>query len=63
MTRQRLTSRFPKRLLRPAPVAKQPSTVELERYAQDYLRDCDYRMQSPRTIETRRISSRTCCGF
>ena len=30
-------------------------TVELERYSQDYLRDCDYRMQSPRTIETRRI--------
>lgn len=31
------------------------STVDLERYANDYLRDCDYRMQSPRTIETRRI--------
>lgn len=31
------------------------STVELERFAQDYLRDCDYRMQAPRTIETRRI--------
>ena len=31
------------------------STVDLERLAQDYLLDCDYRMQSPRTIETRRI--------
>ena len=27
------------------------STVDLERLAQDYLLDCDYRMQSPRTIE------------
>lgn len=26
----------------------------LERYADDYLLDCDYRMQSPRTIATRR---------
>ncbi len=31
------------------------STVDLARFANDYLRDCDYRMQSPRTIETRRI--------
>ena len=31
------------------------STLDLERLAQDYLLDCDYRLQSPRTIETRRI--------
>jgi len=30
-------------------------TTDLERHACDYLLDCDYRMQSPRTIETRRI--------
>jgi len=28
---------------------------DLERFAKDYLLDCDYRLQSPRTIETRRI--------
>ena len=28
---------------------------DLERLAKDYLLDCDYRMQSPRTIETRRF--------
>lgn len=27
----------------------------LERFAQEYLLDCDYRLQSPKTIETRRI--------
>ncbi len=29
--------------------------ADLEIFSRDYLLDCDYRMQSPRTIETRRI--------
>jgi hypothetical protein len=28
---------------------------DLERFASDYLTDCDYRLQAARTIETRRI--------
>lgn len=38
-----------------SPVQKDLTTADLERLAQDYLLDCDYRMQSPRTVETRRI--------
>jgi site-specific recombinase XerD len=30
-------------------------TAELERLTKDYLLDCDYRMQSPQTIATRRV--------
>lgn len=37
------------------PVSRGLAVGDLERLVKDYLLDCDYRMQSPRTIETRRI--------
>ncbi|MBV9865372.1 MAG: tyrosine-type recombinase/integrase [Abitibacteriaceae bacterium] len=37
--------------------------ADLEQFAQDYLYDCDLRLQSPRTIETRRVFLRNFFWF
>ena len=61
MTETALNSAFSK--TSESPLHGGLSTADLERLSQDYLLDCDYRMQSPRTIETRRIFLRNLLWF